>query len=71
MKIRKATKYNSFVKLAFAGLAGSGKTCTALETATYLSEKHIALIEADYAGAASKYAKDDAEIGRASCRERV
>ncbi|MGH2478081.1 MAG: AAA family ATPase [Ktedonobacteraceae bacterium] len=59
MKIRKATKYNSYVKLAFAGLAGSGKTCTALETATYLSEKRIALIEADYPYAADKYAKDD------------
>jgi hypothetical protein len=58
MKIRKATKYNSYVKLAFAGLAGAGKTCTALETATYLSEKRIALIEADYPYAADKYAKD-------------
>src|SRR5260221_680553 len=60
MKIRRATKYNSFVKLAFTGLAGAGKTCTALETATHLSEKRVALIEADYVGAASKYAKDDA-----------
>lgn len=59
MKIRKATKYNSFVKLAFAGLAGSGKTCTALETATHLSEKRIALIEADAPYQADKYAKDD------------
>jgi hypothetical protein len=58
MKIRKAKKYNSYVKLAFAGLAGSGKTCTALETATYLSEKRIALIEGDYPFAADKYAKD-------------
>ena len=59
MKIRKATKYNGYVKLAFAGLAGAGKTCTALETATHLSEKRIALIEADYPYAADKYAKDD------------
>lgn len=58
MKIRRATKYNSYVKLAFAGIAGAGKTCTALETATYLSEKRIALIEADYPYAADKYAKD-------------
>lgn len=58
MKIRKATKYNGYIKLAFAGLAGSGKTCTALESATYLSEKRIALIEADYPYAADKYAKD-------------
>jgi len=58
MKIRKATKYNSYVKLAFAGIAGAGKTLTALETATYLSEKGIALIEADYPFAADKYAKD-------------
>jgi len=58
MKIRKATKYNGYVKLAFAGIAGAGKTCTALETATYLSEKRIALIEADYPYAADKYAKD-------------
>lgn len=57
MKIRKAEKYNSYLKLAFAGLAGSGKTCTALETATHLSEKGIALIEADYTYAADKYAK--------------
>jgi len=59
MKIRKATKYNSFVKLALAGLGGSGKTCTALESATHLSEKGIALIEADYPYAASKYAKEN------------
>lgn len=61
MKIRKATKYNGYVKLAFAGIAGAGKTCTALETATHLSEKRIALIEADYPYAADKYAKDSPE----------
>lgn len=61
MKIRKATKYNSYVKLAFAGLAGAGKTLTSLETATYLSEKGIALIEADYPYAADKYAKESPE----------
>lgn len=61
MKIRKATKYNAFVKLALSGLAGAGKTCTALEVASHLSEKGVALIEADYPYAASKYAKEDAD----------
>lgn len=61
MKIRKATKYNSFAKVAFYGLAGAGKTCTALETATHLSNKRIALIEADYTYAADKYAKESVD----------
>ncbi len=63
MKIRRAVKYRSFIKLALAGLAGAGKSVTALETARYLSTKGIAVIDADYPGAVSKYAKDPGEEG--------
>ena len=63
MKLRRAVKYRSYVKLALAGLAGAGKSVTALETATYLSTKGIAVIDADYPGAISKYAKGPEEEG--------
>jgi len=63
MKIRRAVKYRSWVKLALAGLAGAGKSVTALETAGYLSTKGIAVIDADYPGAVSKYAKQPGEEG--------
>lgn len=55
MKFSKATKYNSFLKMGLAGYAGSGKTYTALALAQHLSEKRIALIDAEL-GSASKYA---------------
>jgi hypothetical protein len=63
MKLRRAVKYRSWVKLALAGLAGAGKSVTALETAGYLSTKGIAVIDADYPGAVSKYAKEPGEEG--------
>jgi hypothetical protein len=63
MKLRRAVKYRSYVKLALAGLAGAGKSVTALETARYLSTKAIAVIDADYPGAVSKYAKEPEEAG--------
>lgn len=67
MKIRRAVKYHSYVKLALAGLAGAGKSVTALETAKYLSTKAIAVIDADYPGAVSKYAKDPEDEGFGFC----
>ena len=63
MKLRRAVKYRSYVKLALAGLAGAGKSVTALETASYLSTKGVAVIDADYPGAVSKYAKDPEDEG--------
>lgn len=63
MKIRRAVKYRSYVKLALAGLAGAGKSVTALEAAMYLSTKGIAVIDADYPGAVSKYAKEPEDEG--------
>jgi nucleoside-triphosphatase THEP1 len=54
-KFSKATKYNSFLKLALAGPPGSGKSYSALSIASYLSEKRIAVIDAEM-GSASKYA---------------
>jgi hypothetical protein len=67
MKIRHAVKYHSYVKLALAGLAGAGKSVTALETAMHLSTKAIAVIDADYPGAVSKYAKDQEDAGFGFC----
>lgn len=52
---KKATKYNSFLKLGIAGPPGSGKSYSALSIATHLSEKRIAVIDAEM-GSASKYA---------------
>lgn len=63
MKLRRAVKYRSWVKLALAGLAGAGKSVTALETAGYLAIKGVAVIDADYPGAVSKYAKEPGEEG--------
>lgn len=57
MKFEKATKYNSFLKLGLAGPPGSGKSYSALSIASHLSEKRIAVIDAEL-GAASKYAHD-------------
>jgi hypothetical protein len=63
MRLHPAVKYRSWVKLALAGLAGAGKSVTALETAGYLSTRGIAVIDADYPGAISKYAKAPGEKG--------
>ncbi len=63
MRLRPAVKYRSWVKLALAGLAGAGKSVTALEAAGYLSTKGIAVIDADYPGAVSKYAKEPGDEG--------
>jgi hypothetical protein len=63
MRLRRAVKYRSWVKLALAGLAGAGKSVTALETAGYLSTRGVAVIDADYPGAISKYAKEPGEEG--------
>lgn len=54
-KFSKATKVNSFLKLGLAGPPGSGKSYSALNIATRLSEKRVAVIDAEL-GAASKYA---------------
>ena len=55
MKFQKATKFESHLKLGLSGPPGSGKSFTALTIASYLSEKGIAVIDAE-SGAASKYA---------------
>jgi hypothetical protein len=55
MKFQKATKFESHLKLGLSGPPGSGKSYTALTIASYLSEKGIAVIDAE-SGAASKYA---------------
>jgi hypothetical protein len=55
MKFQKATKFVSHLKLGLSGPPGSGKSYTALAIASYLSEKGIAVIDAE-SGAASKYA---------------
>lgn len=54
-KFIKATKFNSYLKLGLAGPSGAGKSYTALSIATNLSEKRVAVIDAEM-GAASKYA---------------
>lgn len=54
MEFRKATKYESRLRLALIGPSGSGKTYTALTIATALSPR-VALIDTER-GSASKYA---------------
>jgi hypothetical protein len=58
MPFTKATKFDSFLRLALAGPAGSGKTFTALTLAQRIAEQEgqpIALIDTEH-GSASKYA---------------
>lgn len=58
MPFKKATKYDSFLRLALAGPAGAGKTYTALTLAAYLADaegKPVALVDTEH-GSASKYA---------------
>jgi hypothetical protein len=50
-----AVKYQSFLKLALSGPPGSGKSYSALSIAAHLSEKRIAVIDAE-SGASAKYA---------------
>jgi hypothetical protein len=53
---KKATKQQAKLRLALIGISGSGKTYTALQIATNLSEK-VALIDTER-GSASKYADE-------------
>lgn len=56
MAFQKATKFQSKLRMAIAGPAGSGKTWTALTLATALADGgEIALIDTEH-GSASKYA---------------
>ena len=56
MGFKKATKYQSKLRLALAGPSGSGKTFTALTLATALAESgEVAVIDTER-GSASKYA---------------
>src|SRR6266567_7128505 len=56
MTFQKATKFQSKLRLALAGPAGSGKTYTALTLATALADgQGVALIDTEH-GSASKYA---------------
>ncbi|HEX3642852.1 MAG TPA: ATP-binding protein [Ktedonobacteraceae bacterium] len=56
MAFKKAVKYGSFLRMAIAGPAGSGKTWTALTLASVLAgEGEIAVIDTEH-GSASKYA---------------
>ena len=58
MPFTKATKFDSFLRLALAGSAGAGKTFTALTLATRIAEqegKPIALVDTEHRSA-SKYA---------------
>lgn len=58
MPFTRATKFDSFLRLALAGPAGSGKTFTALTLAQRIAEvegKPIALVDTEH-GSASKYA---------------
>ncbi len=56
MTFQRATKFQSKLRLALAGPAGSGKTYTALTLATALADgQSVALIDTEH-GSASKYA---------------
>jgi hypothetical protein len=58
MPFKPAVKRNAKLRLAIAGIAGSGKTFTSLTLATALADgKPIALIDTEH-GSASKYADD-------------
>lgn len=58
MPFKKAVKRNARLRLAIAGIAGSGKTYTSLTLATALAGgEPIALIDTEH-GSASKYADD-------------
>ena len=56
MKFKKATKFQSFLKLGLSGPPGAGKTYTALVIASLLSQKRVAVIDAEL-GSAGKYGK--------------
>lgn len=60
MSFKKATKKESKLRLALIGIAGSGKTYTALNIAKHMGKK-IALVDTEH-GSASKYAGDVAEF---------
>ncbi len=58
MTFKKATKFESKLRMAIAGPAGSGKTWTALLLATALADGgQVAVIDTEH-GSASKYADD-------------
>lgn len=67
IQIRKATKTQSFLRLALIGPAGSGKTYTALRLATVLARaegKPILVFDTER-GSSEKYScHDDPEVGR-------
>jgi hypothetical protein len=57
LQFRQATKQSAFLRLALIGVAGSGKTYTALQIARYLAQREgsrIAVIDTER-GSASKY----------------
>jgi KaiC/GvpD/RAD55 family RecA-like ATPase len=56
MPFKKAIKHNALLRMAIAGIAGSGKTYTSLTLATALANgSPVALIDTEH-GSASKYA---------------
>ena len=58
MPFERATKYQSKLRLALCGIAGSGKTYTALSIATHMAgDKRIAVIDTER-GSARKYSDD-------------
>lgn len=58
MSFKRAVKHNAKLRMAIAGIAGSGKTRTSLILGTALAEgKPLALIDTEH-GSASKYADD-------------
>ncbi len=58
LQIKKAVKYEKFLKLAFSGPSGSGKTYTCLQLASVLAEGGTTLVIDTQHGQASLYADE-------------